>query len=88
MILWLLSNIATAALGYFSRDLFRVVNVSIQALWSECKTRRRHHEHMQIVREGHQHEIDLRSLDLSSEVIRRGLAGGYASRFDPDEQDG
>ena len=77
--LWLLSNVATAAFGYFSRDLFRVLRESIQALWSEYKTRRRHQEQMQETREAHQHEIEIRSLDLDSEKIRMGMVSGYAS---------
>lgn len=88
LVLWLLSNVATAALGYFSRDLFRVVKESIQALWAECKTRRRHQEHLQIVREGYRHEIEIHKLNLRSEIIRRGMAGGYAPLFDPDEENG
>ena len=76
--LWLLSNVATALAGFFSRDLFRVVKKSVQAFWSECKIRRRHQERMQFVRESFQHEIHLRNIDLDSEKIRTGMVSGYA----------
>ena len=85
--LWLLSNVATALAGYFARDLFRVVNESIQGFWSECKARWRHREHMQEMLENHQHEIDMRSFDIDSEKIRMGMMGGYASDIGPDNDD-
>lgn len=77
VVLWLLSNIATAAFGFFSRDLFRVLRESVQAMWLERTTRRRHQERMQVMSARYQHQIKLRNLDIESQVIKRGMDRGY-----------
>lgn len=74
----ILLSLLSAAAGYFARVFVESVRRAIEAVWNESKTRRRHREALETLREEHSHIEGLREIDLQSEIVKRGTSrGGY-----------